>query len=161
MDQSITVILNTLTDILKDINAYNSHDENIALDTICIKCNACAHTINYDISRRKSNVNRYTDDFIRIYYNILKKLCKDINVISTQLLTSTKSLSNYSMNSNYPPPITECFSAICELISNKLVMPIDLALYMNCMHQCIQRLICAYNKLYYDKALYDFELLDV
>jgi hypothetical protein len=65
------------------------------------------------------------------------------------------------MNSDYPPPITDCFSAFCELISDKLVAPIDLILYMNCMHGCIQQLICAYNKLYYDKALHDFELLEV
>ena len=158
MDQSITVILNTLTDILKDINAYND-DENIVLDTICIKCNACAHIINYDISRRKSNVNRYTDDFLRIYYAILKRLCENITVISMQLNTSTKSSSNYSMNADYtPPPITECFSIFCELISDKLVIPTDLALYMKRMHHCIQQLICAYNKLYYDKALHYFEL---
>lgn len=158
MDQSINIILNTLTDILKGINAYNNHDENIVLDTICIKCNACAHIINYDISRRKSNVNRYTDDFLRIYYAILKRLCKDITMISTQLISSTKSSSNYSMNADYPPPITECFSAFCELISDKLVIPTDFELYMNRMHHCIQQLICAYNKLYYDKALHYFEL---
>ena len=157
MDPSITVILNTLTDILKDINAYNNHDENIVLDTICIKCNACASIINDDISKRKSNINRYTDDFMRIYYNILKRLCKNIvmkyNMISAQL-------TNRSMNSDYPPPITECFSAFCDLISDKLVTPTDLALYMRHMHHCIQQLICAYNKLYYDKALHYFELLE-
>jgi hypothetical protein len=161
MDPSITVILNTLTDILKDISAYNNHDENIVLDTICIKCNACAHIINYDISRRKSNVNRYTDDFLRIYYNILRRLCKDAAAISTQLITTTKSLSDYLTNPDYPPPITECFSALCELISDKLVMQTDLVLYMKCMHHCIQQLICVYYKLYYDKTLHYFELLDV